>query len=84
MQMADAVKILLDPTANMQSLDAISRSNSEFFAKIRNHTTPHADTFASELYKEGARKLFRPLIDLERRDDRKCSHIWLIANELTY
>jgi protein phosphatase-4 regulatory subunit 3 len=74
MQMADAIKILLDPTANMQSLDAISRSNSEFFAKIRNHTTPHADTFASELYKEGARKLFRPIIDLDKRESRK--YLW--------
>ena len=70
-QMADAVKILLDPNQNMQSLDAISRTNSEFMAKIRNHTTPHADSFASELYKESAKKLFKPIIDLEKREEGK-------------
>lgn len=68
-QMADAVKILLDPHANTASLDVISRSNSEFLAKIRNQTSPQADTFASELYKESARKLFKPISDLESRED---------------
>ena len=73
MQMADAIKILLDPASNMQSLEAMSRTNSEFFAKIRNHTVPHADSFASELYKDGIRKLFRPLIELDQRENSESS-----------
>ena len=74
MQMADAIKILLDPQANLQSLDAIGRSNSEFFAKIRNHTTPQAENFATELYKEGARKLFRPIVDLDKKESCEFRH----------
>lgn len=71
MQMADAIKILLDPTANISSLDAISRSNSEFFAKIRNHGNSQSDAFATELYKDGAKRLFRPIVELDKKDDCK-------------
>lgn len=69
MQMADAIKILLDPQANAHSLDAISKSNSEFFARIRNTTTPSTDKFVTELYKDGATKLFRPIMELNKRED---------------
>jgi protein phosphatase-4 regulatory subunit 3 len=72
MQMADAVKILLDPAANLQSLDAISRSNGDFFKMIKERGTGgnlQADGFAGELYKEGARKLFKPIVELESKEN---------------
>ncbi|KAF2015290.1 DUF625-domain-containing protein [Aaosphaeria arxii CBS 175.79] len=71
MQMADAIKILLDPNANSASMEALSRTNSEFLAKIRGSlpTMPHQDSFIQTFYDESARKLFQPLKDLEGREN---------------
>jgi protein phosphatase 4 regulatory subunit 3 len=69
-QMADAIKILLDPNANSASIEALGRSNSDFLAKIRGSlpTMGQTDTFISNFYEESARKLFQPLKDLESRE----------------
>lgn len=68
-QMADAIKILLDPTANAQSIDAIvTRANGDFLAKVR---SSQPDTFILEFYNESAKKLFRPLKDLELKDSSR-------------
>jgi protein phosphatase-4 regulatory subunit 3 len=68
-QMAEAIKILVDPNANSQSVEALNRANSEYMAKIRNPTmmTQGADTFVQIFYDESAKKLFKPLKDLEGR-----------------
>ncbi|KAF2497749.1 DUF625-domain-containing protein [Lophium mytilinum] len=69
-QMADAIKILLDPNANSISLEAIGRTNSDFLAKVRGSLAPQApqtEGFIQSFYDESAKKLFQPLKNLEGR-----------------
>ncbi|ORY10744.1 component of IIS longevity pathway SMK-1-domain-containing protein [Clohesyomyces aquaticus] len=68
-QMADAIKILLDPNANSASIEALGRTNSDFLAKVRGTlpTVPQTDNFIHNFYDESAKKLFQPLKDLEGR-----------------
>ncbi|KAF2235807.1 DUF625-domain-containing protein [Viridothelium virens] len=70
-QMADAIKVLLDPTANTASVDTLSRTNSDFLAKMRANggAQPLADNFIQNFYDESAKKLFQPLKDLEKREN---------------
>ncbi|KAL9097410.1 MAG: hypothetical protein Q9165_000305 [Trypethelium subeluteriae] len=70
-QMADAIKVLLDPTANTASVDTLSRTNSDFLAKMRTNgvAQPLADNFIQNFYDESAKKLFQPLKDLEKREN---------------
>ncbi|KAI9706844.1 MAG: Platinum sensitivity protein [Bogoriella megaspora] len=70
-QMADAIKVLLDPNANTASVDSLSRTNSEFLAKLRSNSAaqPQTETFIQNFYDESAKKLFQPLKDLEKRED---------------
>ena len=69
-QMADAIKVLLDPNANQASLDNIGRSNSDYLAKMRGNipAAPQNDQFIQNFYEESAKKLFQPLKDLENRE----------------
>lgn len=68
-QMADALKVLLDPNANGSSMDMLGRTNGEFLAKIRNNaaTAPQTETFIQHFYDDSAKRLFQPLKDLEHR-----------------
>lgn len=70
-QVADAIKVLLDPNANTQSAETLGRTNSEFLAKIRANTPTNTQTqsFIQSFYDEPAKKLFQPLKDLEGRDN---------------
>lgn len=72
-QMAEAIKILLDPNANSASIEALGRTNSEFLAKVRGQlpSIPQTDSFIQNFYDESARKLFQPLKDLEGRESSK-------------
>ena len=74
-QMADAIKILLDPNANSASIEALGRTNSDFLAKVRGQLPPlpQTDTFIQNFYDESARKLFQPLKDLDGRESSKCT-----------
>ncbi|KAF2763504.1 DUF625-domain-containing protein [Pseudovirgaria hyperparasitica] len=71
-QMADAIKILLDPNANLASLgrNGEQSGNNEFFARMQSRAivNPQADSFVQSFYDESARKLFKPLKDLEHRE----------------
>ncbi|KAJ4369537.1 Platinum sensitivity protein [Didymella sp. IMI 355093] len=69
-QMADAIKILLDPNANSASIEALGRTNSDFLAKMRGQlpSIPQTDSFIQNFYDESARKLFQPLKELESRE----------------
>ncbi|CAK3999023.1 related to DUF625 domain [Lecanosticta acicola] len=75
-QMADAIKILLDPSSSNAGMEAMSRQgNSEFMAKRgggpNDHhgprMPPQIQAFIQNFYEEGARRLFQPLKDLEQR-----------------
>jgi protein phosphatase 4 regulatory subunit 3 len=74
-QMADAIKILLDPGqgAGMEMMRA-SQANNEIMAKRGvagaqqgAHSNPQTDTFISSFYDGSAKRLFQPLKDLEFR-----------------
>jgi protein phosphatase-4 regulatory subunit 3 len=69
-QMADAIKVLLDPNANSASIEAISRTNTDFLAKVRSTMPPHdgVDSYVQKYYDDSAKKLFQPLKDLEGRE----------------
>ena len=79
-QMADAIKILLDPNANSASIEALGRTNSDFLAKMRGQlpSIPQTDSFIQNFYDESARKLFQPLKELESRASSKCPRICLL------
>lgn len=68
-QMADAIKVLLDPNANSASMETLGRSNADFLAKSRGNTPalPQTEPFIQNFYDESAKKLFQPLRDLEHR-----------------
>lgn len=85
-QMADAIKILLDPTANngmelmnRQQQQGANNNNSEFVAKQRGGAgnnpahpnggpvQPQTEAFIQSFYDDSAKRLFRPLKDLEHR-----------------
>lgn len=71
-QMADAIKVLLDPNANIGSVEAMGRSNSDFLAKVRQNTANHeSESFVQKFYNASATKLFKPLRDLENRESGK-------------
>ena len=78
-QMADAIKVLLDPTANAASMDMLGRTNGDFLAKVRPNaaTAPQAETFIQNFYDDSAKKLFQPLKDLESKEDRKSKRFCL-------
>ncbi|KAF2277944.1 DUF625-domain-containing protein [Westerdykella ornata] len=66
--LGDAVKILLDPSALSASFDTLTRTNSEFSARMRGIGLPHNDSFVQRYYQESTRKLFQPLKNLEGRE----------------
>ena len=82
-QMADAIKILLDPSTNQASLEVMNRAgagvNAELMAKQRgaggpgaqlqhqNNQNPQANAFIDSFYESSAKRLFAPLKALEQR-----------------
>lgn len=70
-QMSDAIKVLLDSTANPTSMDMLGRTNGDFIGKMQNRsavpTTPQTEAFIQNFYDESAMKLFAPLKALEHR-----------------
>lgn len=68
-QMADAIKVLLDPNANTATVETLGRTNPDFLTKMRNGPSgPQTESFIQNFYDESARKLFQPLKELEKRD----------------
>ena len=78
-QMADAIKILLDPTSTQAGMEAMNRAgNSEMMAKRggpNDHPghrfSPQANQFIQNFYDDGAKRLFKPLKDLEHRESMR-------------
>lgn len=69
-QLADAIKVLLDPQVVMQ--DAMGRAGPDYFAKLRpSHILP--DAFAQHHFDASAKRLFAPLTRLENRATRRPS-----------
>lgn len=77
-QMADAIKILLDPSSSVQALELLQRQNSDMKQRgINQHyqNSQQAEhhrlmkVVVSQFYESGAKRLFQPLKDLEQRKD---------------
>jgi len=68
-QIADAIKVLLDPQSTQPPTDGIGRASSDFISKLRGNVqaNPQTESFIQNFYDESAKKLFRPLKDLEHR-----------------
>ena len=71
-QAADAIKVLLDP--QQAPPDGMGRMNEQFLAaRYKNNTavSQQTDSFIQDFYDNGAKKLFQPLKDLEKRESVK-------------
>lgn len=69
-QIADAIKVLLDPNANGPSLEALARGGNEYYVKFRGvamHMHP-TELFIQRFYDDSAGRLFQALKDLEHRE----------------
>ncbi len=68
-QVADAIKVLLDPQSTQPPTDGGGRASSDFISKLRGNVqaNPQTESFIQNFYDESAKKLFRPLKDLEHR-----------------
>lgn len=67
-QIADSIKVLLDPIATPQpSIDPGTR-NLDFLTKLRSNASNHSDAMLQKYHEEASRRLFKPLKDLEKRE----------------
>ncbi|KAL8639845.1 MAG: hypothetical protein Q9228_003165 [Teloschistes exilis] len=69
-QAADAIKVLLEPQQpTPPPTEAAARTNAEFLSKLRGMAgaTPQTEPFIQSFYDNSAKRLFKPLKDLERR-----------------
>ena len=70
--LADAIKVLLEPNNNVQALQDIA--NSEGHSKYRSlllNSATSAEQYVQDFYNDSARKLFKPLRDLDARPSSK-------------
>lgn len=68
-QIADAIKVLLDPGPQNQPLEGgMSKANGDF-ARMRSLADPQQAEFVKDFYDDSAKKLFKPLVDLKDRED---------------
>jgi protein phosphatase-4 regulatory subunit 3 len=66
-QIADAIKVLLDPGQQNSALDQ-QKVSGEFGSRNRAIDTKQ-DGFVRDFYDDSAKKLFKPLVDLKDRED---------------
>ena len=71
-QIADAIKVLLDPQSNLQN-EGLGKASNDLITKRRIHTNPRTEFFLQNFYDESAKKLFKPLKDLQHRESSMCS-----------
>ncbi|CAM1511615.1 Fc.00g091280.m01.CDS01 [Cosmosporella sp. VM-42] len=70
-QISEALKVLLDPGAPVQGPENFVKANGEFAGRQRPQPTidPQQDLFLTRFYERSIGRLFKPLLDLERRTD---------------
>lgn len=71
-QIADAIKVLLDPGSQSQPVDTMGKNNGEF-GRGRPLADPQQAEFVKDFYDDSAKKLFKPLVDLKDREDMNFS-----------
>jgi protein phosphatase 4 regulatory subunit 3 len=72
-QIADAIKVLLDPGSQSAPLDGLAKASSDFASRMRPQTDPQQEIFLVNFYEESAKRLFKPLMDLKGRDNMEFS-----------
>ncbi|KAF4450914.1 hypothetical protein F53441_6053, partial [Fusarium austroafricanum] len=75
-QISEALKVLLDPgPPQMQNAENFAKANGEFVGRQRPQgaTDPQQDVFLHRFYERSAPRLFKPLIELEKRTDMNFS-----------
>jgi protein phosphatase-4 regulatory subunit 3 len=68
-QIADAIKVLLDPGSNSAPLEGMAKAGNEFGARMRPIADPQQESFVKDFYADSAKKLFKPLVDLKGREN---------------
>ncbi|KAK7413690.1 Platinum sensitivity protein [Neonectria punicea] len=70
-QISEALKVLLDPGGPVQGTEAFVKANGEFAGRPRPQPSidPQQDVFLTRFYERSAPRLFKPLLDLEKRTD---------------
>jgi protein phosphatase-4 regulatory subunit 3 len=68
-QIADAIKVLLDPGSNSAQLEGMAKAGNEFGARMRPMVDPQQESFVKDFYDDSAKKLFKPLVDLKGREN---------------
>lgn len=68
-QIADAIKVLLDPGSQNGPLENLSRANGDIAGRMRPQPDPQQAEFVKDFYDDSAKKLFKPLVDLKDRDN---------------
>jgi protein phosphatase-4 regulatory subunit 3 len=71
-QIADAIKVLLDPGSQSSPLEHMARHNGDL-ARMRPHPDPQQAEFVKDFYDDSAKKLFKPLVDLKYRKNTEFS-----------
>ncbi|KAF4629837.1 hypothetical protein G7Y89_g8304 [Cudoniella acicularis] len=66
-QIADAIKVLLDPGSQNGPLESQAKAG-EFGGRMR-QPDPQQAEFVKDFYDDSAKKLFKPLVDLKDRDN---------------
>lgn len=74
-QVADTLKVLLDPATSNSTVEAIAKASTETTVRVRpnSQTNPQAELFIQHFYEQSAKKLFGPLKELEFRPSSKLS-----------
>lgn len=72
-QIADAIKVLLDPGSQNAALESLSRNGGDLAGKMRPAPDSQQADFVKDFYNESAQKLFKPLVDLKDRTDMNFS-----------
>lgn len=72
-QIADAIKVLLDPGSQNGPMDALGKANGEYGGRMRPQPDPQQAEFVKDFYDDSAKKLFKPLVDLKDREDMNFS-----------
>lgn len=68
-QIADAIKVLLDPGSNNAPLEGLAKTGGEFAVRMRPIADPQQESFVKDFYDDSAKKLFKPLVDLRGREN---------------
>lgn len=72
-QIADAIKVLLDPGSQLPPIEGLGKAGGEFAARMRPQADPQQELFLVSFYEDSAKKLFKPLVDLKDCKDMNFS-----------